>query len=328
MPDQILSQEEIDALLSAMDRGDVDLEPAKGESEAKPYNLTSQNIMLRDQFSALEEVYDKFGALLTGSLSALLQRSVEVAFVSTEMVKYQECISAFSAPTSFIIFSMEPLIGSALLAIEPNLVFSLIDMMFGGKGKPLNRVREFTALEQRMILRLAGEILEQLQQAWRLVHPVTIGIKKTETKPDYVHLVSPHDMMVVIVFSIKSKEYTGNLHFCISYLMLEPIKDKLSHKYLRERDIENTWSLPLQRLIREVPVTLVAELGRTQATIGRILNLQVDDVLMLPTGPEDAIVLSIDHVPKYLAYPGVMKGNRAVEIASRILPPGEGEAHP
>ena len=106
MPDQILSQEEIDALLSAMDRGDVDLEQTQGEPEVSPYNLTSQNIMLRDQFSALEEVYDKFAALLNGSLSAMLQRSIEVEFVTTEMVKYQECISAFSSPTSFIIFTM------------------------------------------------------------------------------------------------------------------------------------------------------------------------------------------------------------------------------
>jgi flagellar motor switch protein FliM len=318
MPDQILSQEEIDALLSAMDKGDVDLEPPKGEPEATPYNLTSQNIMLRDQFSALEEVYDKFAALLNGSLSAMLQRSIEVEFVSTEMVKYQECISAFSSPTSFIIFTMEPLIGSALLAIEPGLVYSLIDCMFGGKGKPLGRVREFTHLEQRMIGKLAGEVLGQLQKAWQIVQSVTINVKKTETKPEYVHLVSPHDMMVVIVFAVKGKEFSGNLHFCLSYLMLETIKEKLSSKYQREKDIENTWNDPLQQLLQETPVTLIAELGRTQQTIGTILNLQTGDVILLPTGPEDHIVVSVDHVAKYLAYPGVIKGNRAVEISTLL----------
>ncbi len=318
MPDQILSQEEIDALLSAMDKGDVDLEQPKGEPEAAPYNLTSQNIMLRDQFSALEEVYDKFAALLNGSLSAMLQRSIEVEFVTTEMVKYQECISAFSSPTSFIIFTMEPLIGSALLAIEPNLVFSLIDCMFGGKGKPISRVRDFTHLERRMIGKLADEVLGQLQKAWQIVQPVTISVKKTETKPEYVHLVSPHDMMVVIVFSVKGKEFSGNLHFCLSYLMLETIKEKLSSKYQREKDIENTWNHQLQQLLQETPVTLIAELGRTQQTIGTILNLQTDDVILLPTGPEDHIVISVDHVAKYLAYPGVIKGNRAVEISTLL----------
>jgi flagellar motor switch protein FliM len=322
MPDQILTQEEIDALLSAMDRGDVDLKQTPAEAEASPYNLTAQSIALRDQYSVLEEVYDKFAVLLQGSLSALLQRAIEVEFVSTEMVKYQACIGAFSSPTSFITFTMEPLIGSALLAIEPGLVFSIIDCMFGGRGKPLSRVRDFTPLEQRIIHKLALEILGQLQKAWQIVQPVQISVKKTESKPEYVHLLSAHDMLVVIVFAVKGKEFTGNVHFCLSALMLEPIKEKLSPKYQREKDIENTWSLPLQRLLQDTPVTLIAELGRTRQTIGNILNLQPDDVILLPTGPEDSILISVDHVPKFRAYPGVIKGSRAVEIAARLTPNG------
>jgi flagellar motor switch protein FliM len=107
--------------------------------------------------------------------------------------------------------------------------------------------------------------------------------------------------------------------------MLEPIKEKLSSKYQREKDIENTWSQQLQRLLHDTPVSLIAELGRTQQTIGTILNMQRDDVILLPTGPEDSIVISVDHVPKYLAYPGVIKGNRAVEI-SELLDPNGGNA--
>jgi flagellar motor switch protein FliM len=322
MPDQILTQEEIDALLSAMDRGDVDLKQTPAETEASPYNLTSQSTMLRDQFSALEEVYDKFAALLQGSLSSRLQRAIAVEFASTEMVKYQQCLSAFTSPTSFIIFTMEPLIGSALLVIEPGLVFSIIDCMFGGAGKPLSRVREFTQLEQRILHKLALEILGQLQKAWQIVQPVQISIRKTESKPEYVHLVSPHDTMVAIVFAVKGKEFSGNLHFCMSALMLEPIKEKLSSKYQREKDIENTWSPQLQRLLQDTPVTLVAELGRTRQTIGTILNLQTDDVILLPTGPDDSIVVSVELVPKYRAYPGVIKGNRAVEISALLTPNG------
>ncbi len=147
---------------------------------------------------------------------------------------------------------------------------------------------------------------------------VNIQIKKTETKPEYVHLVSPHDMMVVIVFAVKGREFSGNLHFCISYLMLETIKDKLSSKYLREKDLENTWSQQLHLLLQDTPVNLIAELGRTRQTIGDILNLKVGDVLHLPTGPEDQIVIAVDDIPKFEAYPGVLKGNRAFEISSLI----------
>jgi flagellar motor switch protein FliM len=319
MSDQILTQEEIDALLSAMDSGEVDLEEeAKSEAEVVAYNLTSQNIMLRDQFYALEEVYDKFATLFEAHISSVLQRSMEVEFVSTEMVKYQECISAFSSPTSFTVFTMDPLIGSAMLAIEPRLVYSLIDCMFGGDGKPTERMREFTLIEQRMVRKFATEVLANLQQAWKTIDPIRIAIKRAEIKPEFVHLASPSDLMVVIVFAVKGKEFSGNIHLCIPYLMLEPIKDKLSFKYLRGKNQEHTWSEQLEMLLQDTPVTLIAELGITTRSVKDLLDLKVNDVLQLNTGPEDLISLTVDHVPKYLGYPGIIKGNRAVEIAALL----------
>lgn len=319
MSDQILTQEEIDALLSAMDSGEVDLEDeAKSEAAVVAYNLTSQNIMLRDQFYALEEVYDKFATMFEASLSAQLQRSMEVEFVSTEMVKYQECISAFSSPTSFTLFTMEPLIGSGMLAIEPRLVYSLIDCMFGGDGRPTERMREFTLIEQRMIRKFALEVLANLQQAWTTIDPINIAIKRTEIKPDFVHLASPNDLMVVIVFAVKGSGFSGNLHVCIPYLMLEPIKDKLSSKYLSGKNQEHTWIEQLEMLLQDTPVTIIAELGITTRSIKDLLDLQVDDVLQLNTGPEDLITLTVDHVPKYLGFPGIIKGNRAVEITTLL----------
>ena len=319
MSDQILTQEEIDALLSAMDSGEVDLEEeAKSETEVVAYNLTSQNIMLRDHFYALEEVYDKFATLFEAHLSSVLQRSMEVEFVSTEMVKYQECISAFSSPTSFTVFTMDPLIGSAMLAIEPRLVYSLIDCMFGGDGKPTERMREFTLIEQRMVRRFASEVLTNLQQAWKTIDPISIAIKRAEIKPEFVHLASPNDLMVVIIFAVKGREFSGNIHLCIPYLMLEPIKDKLSSKYLRGKNQEHTWSEQLEMLLQDTPVTIIAELGITSRSVKDLLDLQVNDVLQLNTGPEDLITLTVDHVPKYLGFPGIIKGNRAVEIAALL----------
>jgi flagellar motor switch protein FliM len=319
MSNQILTQEEIDALLSAMERGDVDIEQeTKKDVEAAPYNLTSQNIMLRDQFSALEEVYDKFTRLVQESVSSALQRSIFIEFVSTEMVKYQEFISAFSNPTSFNIFSMEPLIGRALLCIEPNLVFSLIDSMFGGDGKPTTRVREFTQIELRMITKLVHDVLTKFQKAWSSVYPLKVIQKKTETKPEFVQLVPPNDTMMIIVFAIKGQEFTGNFHIAIPYLMLEPIKEKLSPKYLREKDMEHTWGPQLKELLKDTFVTVIAELGKTSQTVRDLLNLQVEDVIKLKAGPEDLISISVDQVPKYKGYPGIIKGNRAVEIVKML----------
>jgi flagellar motor switch protein FliM len=323
MSDQILSQEEIDALLSAMDSGEVDLEEeTKPEVSAVAYNLTSQNIMLRDQFYALEEVYDKFATSLNTSLSSSLQRAIEAEFVSTEMVKYSECIEAFSSPTSFTIFSMDPLIGSAMLAIESTLVYSLIDCMFGGDGRPGQHMREFTMIEQRMMRKFSLEVLGNLQKAWAIVGPISISLKKTEIKPEFVHLASPNDLMAVIVFAIKGEKFSGNIHICIPYLMLEPIKEKLSSKYLSSKDQKHTWTEQLQKLLQDIPVTLIAELGMTTRSLRDLLDLRIDDVLQLNQGPEDLVTLTAGNVPKFLGFPGIIKGNRAVEITALLQEDG------
>ena len=318
MADQILTQEEIDALLSAMDKGEVHLaEETQKKAEAVSYSLTTQDIILRDQFYALEEVYDKFVTLMNPMLSSTLQRSIQVEFISAEMARYQEFMRDFSNPTCFQIFSMHPLHGSALLVIDPGLFYSLIDCMFGGEGKPMNRIREFTAIELRMINKLTREILQKLEEAWSTVYHLRLSLTKTEIKPEFVHLLAPDDSMVDIVFSIKGEEFGGNMHLGISYLTLEPIKDKLSAKYLQKKDTEPTWTSQVQKLLQDTPVMLIAELGKTTKTVRALLDLHVDDIINLDKGPEDLITISVDHVPKFVGYPGVIKGNRAVEIAGK-----------
>ena len=319
MADQILSQEEIDALLSAMDRGEVDLKQEKNASPViENYNLTSQNAVLQYQFNALEEVYDTFATQLAEYLSSSLNAPLEVEFVSAEMMQYGQFISAFSNPTALIIFNMEPLRGSALMAIEADLSFGLIDCMLGGSGKPLSNLREFTFIEQKMIEKVADQTLQKFEKAWAKVYPVKMSLKRTETKPEFVHVVNPNDLAIIIVFSIKGGEFSGNLHFCISYIMLEPIKEQLSSKFRSEENRELNWSNQLQGLLMDTPVNLIAELGKTTYTVRNILKLKVDDVLQLNTGPQDPIILNIGGIPKYQGFPGKISGNRAVEITKLL----------
>ena len=322
MSENVLSQEEIDALLGAMDQGDVDFEidtAEKKETEIKTYDLMAQGAMLRHQFYALEEVYDKFSSLLETTMSTSLHKTIGVEMVSTEMVKYGEFIQAFSSPTSFAAFTMDPLIGTSLLAIEPSLVYSLIDCMFGGDGKPFEDIREFTFIEQRMMKKFSIEVFKDLEIAWDIVFPVKVTLKKTETKPEYVHLVSPEDLLIVIVLSVTGAEFSGNMHLCISYRMLEPIKDKLSSKYLREKDLVDAFSSQLQALISETDVTVVSELGRTHHTVRDLLNLAVNDIIRLDRGPADPLNVNVENVAKYRGFPGIVKGNRAVQLTELIL---------
>jgi len=320
MADQILSQEEIDALLTAMDSGEIDVVEDKQEvaAEVRPYDLTTQNIMQRGQFDALEEVYDKFVNLFQGTLSSLFQRTLSVKAISRETVKFGEFIKAFSNPTGFIIFGMEPLIGSSLLAFEPNLVFSLIDCMFGGEGKPMEKIREFTMLERRMLQRIALAVLKDLETAWESAYRIRLALRKIETKPEFVYLVNPSDQLIIIVFAISTESFSGNIHLCMPYLMLEPIKDQLSSSFLREKDRASSFGEEIRSLLGSTEVNLVAELGKTVYSVQDILNFEVDDILRLNSGPQNNVVVNIERVPKYLGMPGVVKGSKAIQITETI----------
>ena len=323
MADQVLSQDEIDALLTAMDKGEVDLEgEQQAGAEAQPYDITSQSRTLRNQFEALEEVFDKFQKSLRAGLISLFQKNIEVQVVSKEMVRFADFIKPFGNPTGFTIFSMEPLIGSSMLTFEADLFFALIDTMFGGPGKPLPEVREFTRLEVRLLRKTAQVVLKELEQDWRIVCPVEVQLKKTETKPDYVRLAGPNDLMLVIAVTIGLEDFSGNIYICLPYLMLDPIKEKLSYRYLTSVDIEQAFAAQLQTLLRQTSITVIAELGRTTHPLRDILNLQVDDVLKLNTGPQDMVTINVNDVPKFLGSPGVAKGSRAVQVTKMLYQDG------
>jgi flagellar motor switch protein FliM len=322
MADKMLSQEEIDALLNAMDSGEVSVEEEADEtssSEVKSYDLTAQSLMLRDQFDALDEVYDKFVNLLNVSLTSTLQHHLEVKMVSKEIVKFGEFLQAFANPTGFSIYTMEPLIGSALMAVEPNLGFAIIDCMFGGEGKPLKKIREFTQIEKHMMQKFYVEILQEMERAWKVAYDIRFIQKKTETKPEFVNLVSPGDLVLTFVISISGENFTGNIHICTPFLMLEPIKDKLSSRYLREKDRAHVFRDQLGTLLRDTEVNLVAELGMTVRSIGQILEMEIDDIVQINTGPQDPVMIKVEGVPKYFGTPGVIKGNRAIQITDLIL---------
>ncbi|MBW1706106.1 MAG: flagellar motor switch protein FliM [Deltaproteobacteria bacterium] len=325
MAQQILSQEEVDALLSSVASGEVELEPPEGVetkeavADLPVYDLTAQNIMMREQFDVLDEVHDRFANSLRNSMGSTLGVSVEIELASTEMVKFGEFMEGLSGQTSFHTFRMEPLVGSALLAIEGSLVFFLIDCMFGGTGKgSIRQEREFTLLEQRIMRKFAGDVLKDLEKAWELVLPMRISIGKSETKQQFVRLVSPNDLVIVVMTVVSLDEFSANMLLCVPYLLLEPIREKLSYKNLRDAELGNDWIKQLKELLNETEVTVAAELGRASHTVRDILNLRRGDVIVLNTGPQDPVPVMVEKVPKFLGIAGVVAGNRAVQINSLV----------
>ncbi len=325
MGQQILSQEEVDALLTSVTSGEVELESPE-ELETKDakadlpiYDLTAQNIMMREQFDVLDEVHDRFSNALRNYMGSTLGVSVDIELASTEMVKFGEFMEGLSGQTSFHTFRMDPLVGSALLAIEGSLVFFLIDRMFGGTGTGgMEQERDFTMLEQRVMRKFAEEVLRDLEKAWALVLPMEISIGKSETRQQFVRLVAPSDLVIIVMTAVTLDEFSANMLLCVPYLLLEPIRDKLSFKNMRDAELGNTWTEQLKVLLAETEVTVSAELGRTLHTVRNILDLSEGDVVMLNTGPQDLISVMIEQVPKYLGAAGVVAGNRAVQIDSLV----------
>lgn len=321
MADQVLSQEEVDALLSSMKSGDLDLSEEVEESkeisneDLPVYDLTAQNLMMREQFDVLDEVLDRFTNAFRNSLGTSLRAPIESSLASTEMVKFGDFLEGLPNPSSFHTFRMEPLVGSALIAFEPNLVFFFIDCVFGGSGKSMAyQERDFTLIEQRVMRKFAGETLKDLEKAWEFVKQLKLSLGKSETKQQFVRLVAPSDLVIAAGFTVSLEEFSGTLWLCIPYLILDPIKDKLSYKNLREAELEYAWNAQLQKLLRETEVTLSVELGKSLWRVGDVLNLKEGDVIRLDTGPHTHLPVMIEKIPKLQGVPGVVAGNRAVQI--------------
>jgi len=315
MSNEILSQEEIDALLGAMDKGEVDLETDSATTvETEAYDITSQEVHMKDDFDALGEVYEKFTRRVKTTLEARLQTGVAIQLSSTNIVKYGDFIGTHNHPTGFGIFSMAPLIGKGLMVFEARLFFILMDCLAGGSGKPPKQIRDFTPIESGIMRRLFGAILTDLEKAWEVVYAVQIVLTKDETNPEFLHVAGPADLMLVNQYDIKVNSSSSKMHICFPYLMLDAIKHELSSSYMQSKNTEQVYTEKLKQALRMTPVTVTAELGKSLHTVRDILQLKQDDVITLDKGPQDHVTVSVESVPKFQGMAGIAKGNRAVHI--------------
>lgn len=319
MSEKVLSQDEIEALFSAMSDGQIDSDAEETESkDITPYDLASQKVRWLENFDLLNEIHDRFAGLLKTVLTSKLRTHVEVDFISNEVYKYSDFIKDFPKPTAFLIFSMEPLSGAAMLVMTDNLVFSMIDCLFGGSGTGLEQTRDFTLIEQRIIRKLSVDILNNLEKAWEDVYGIRILIRKTETNPEFIRLYTPENLMMAAGFSVVGNEFSGNIYLCIPYFMLEPIKHRLSSISLQKSEAGLKQNEHLKESLKDSPVSVSVELGKSDQKIGDILNLKVGDVIWLNNGPHDPVAVLIEKILKFQGTPGVMNEKRAVQISSII----------
>ncbi len=315
MSDNFLSQEEVDALLRGVN-GDLDDTQSKEDpSGVRPYNLATQERIVRGRMPTLEIINERFARLLRIGLFNFLRRSAEVSVGPVRVSKYSEFIRNLVVPTNLNLVHMKPLRGTALVVLDPNLVFLLVDNLFGGDGRFHTRVegRDFTMTEQRIIQRVLSIIFENYAKSWEPVYPVEFEYIRSEMNTQFANIATPNEVVVSTTFSIELGPVSGDMHFCMSYSMIEPIRDLLTSSLQGETlQMDARWMRLMKQQIQTAEVELVANLGTASATLGELLNMKAGDVI--PLHVPEAIAAEVDGVPVMECSYGKLNGQYALRV--------------
>ena len=326
---EILSQDEIDALLTAVNRGDIpigaEIAGPGREKNVLHYNFRRPNRVAKDQIRTLQMLHDSFAKIYSSSLSAHLRTVVEVELEAVEQITYSEFIMSLSTPSCITIFNMEPLQGGAALEINPHIVFIMVDRLLGGMGRSAIRVREFTEIEKSLIERLALRAMVDLQQVWQHVGAFSFRLFNIETNPQFVQITSPNEVVLAITFNVRVGEVSGVMTLCLPYLLLEPVIPRLSAQRWftsahRDQPQENHGAI--QNELMKTRLGVRAFLGHVPLSVRELLDLRPGDVVRLRTGPESPIHVEVEGVTKFLGKPGVVRRKKAVQL-SAIVEQGE-----
>jgi len=328
---QILSQDEVDALLRGISGGQVETEQEEihDPSDVVTYDLTSQDRIIRGRMPTLEMTNEKFVRMFRTTLSALMRKVVSVSTLAVDMIKFGEFLKTIPVPTSLHLFRMEPLRGSAIIVLESKLIFTLVDILFGGTGKEFYKVegREFTAIENNLIKRVVLSAIGDIEKAWKSVIELKVSYQRAEVNPQFVQIVPPTDIVVVINFEVEVEYTTGILSICIPYSMLEPVREKLHAGFQSEQmEVDRTWMNRFRKGLMKAKVDLVVELGRTEISGSEVVQLKKGDVIPLEQYARDPLNVYVEGIRKFTGSAGVYRGNQAIQVVG-IMTGKEGDEY-
>jgi flagellar motor switch protein FliM len=321
---EVLSQGEVDALLRGVGDGEVETETDEApedESGVIPYDLTSQEKIIRGRLPTLDIINQMFSRLFRNTFSTLMRKSVDVSTVSTDTIKFGDFLRSLPIPSSLHIFRMEPLRGHGLMIVESKLVFAVVDTFFGGSGTQEAKItgRDFSSIEIRMTKSVVLSALGDLEKAWRPVHTVTTNFVRSEVNPQFAAIVPPTDIVLVILFEIEMETISGTLTICLPYAAIEPVIPKLKAQFQSEEmEVDQVWVRRLRTELLTTEVELVTELGTSTITPQELMNFKVGDTLMLGNDVTDPLILKVEQIPKFKGFPGVSRGNKAVQLTETI----------
>ncbi len=313
----LLSQDEIDALLHGVDDGDVETEPDFVAGEARSYDLTSQDRIVRGRMPTLELINERFARYTRISLFNLLRRSADVAVGGIQVQKFGEYVHTLYVPTSLNMVKFRPLRGTALFIFDAKLVFKLVDNFFGGDGRHAKiEGREFTPTELRVVQMVLDKVFVDLKEAWKTIMPIDFEFINSEVNPSMANIVSPSEVVVVSTFHVELDGGGGDLHITVPYSMIEPIRETLDAGMQSDvDDIDDRWIGALQEDIKGARVTLNCRLAEREVPLRDILDLQVGDVI--PIDMPETVQLTANGIPIFNTKVGSSKGNLALQVINR-----------
>jgi flagellar motor switch protein FliM len=322
---EVLSQEEIDQLLTAINAGDTepeDIRPAADTRKIKIYDFKRPDKFSKEQIRTISMMHDTFARLTTTSLSAQLRSMVHVHVASVDQLTYEEFIRSIPTPTTLAIINMDPLKGNAILEIDPAVTFSIIDRLFGGTGEGTKSQHELTDIESAVMEGIIVRILSNMREAWTQVIDLRPRLGQIDTNPQFAQIVPPSDMVVLVTLETKVSDVEGMINFCIPYLTIEPIIGKLSTQFWFSTVHRGTTTENLNVLkdkLAVVDINVVAEIGKINIPIQDVLSLRVGDVVRLyNTKVGDPYSLTIGNKTKFLCRPGVIGKKMAVQVTKKV----------
>lgn len=326
MNQQILSQDEVDALLQGITGESQKLEHDDAPKEGiRDYNLAQQERIVRGRMPTMEIINERFARNIRVGLFNFIRKSPEVSVGGIKVQKYSAFLREIVVPTNFNIMAVRPLRGSGLIVCDPTLVFAVIDALFGGAGKFHTRIegRDFSATEQRIIRRLVEVITEEYKRSWQGIYPVELDYQRSEMQPQFANVATPSEIVVCCSFTLEIGDTSGTIHFCIPYATLEPIRDVLFSSIQGDSaEPDRRWVKLLTQQIQSAEVELVAELGHAPATVEQLLAFKPGDFIELDLAK--IIQAKIDGVPVFEAYYGTSDNKYALRVEKLLTTGGAG----
>ncbi len=329
MINDLLSQDEIDALLHGVDSGSVDTaEPEAPPGEARNYDFASQDRIIRGRMPTLEMVNERFARLWRIGLFNLIRRSAELSVRGIELIKFGDYLHSLYVPTNLNLIRFKPLRGTGLIVFEPTLVFAVVDNFFGGDGRYPTRIegREFTNTEMRVIQLMLKQTFADLKEAWAPVMDVEFDYINSEINPHFANIVTPREYVVVCRFHVELESGGGDIHVTLPYSMLEPIRDVLDAGIQSDRnDRDESWGITLREQLNSAEVELSSVIARRRMSLRELTRLKVGDVLPIDMLKE--VPLCVEGMPVFTGEFGLANGRNAIKIIA-AQPPGARQRAP